>query len=819
MKNKSLSTISASALISIMACSSVYSESLVTSENLSAAINQVPKVMAGSLIQQNDYSVLRARWASYFLGDKSIKFDQNLQNEVNKVNVESTALLANLIIDKKGLWDDLPLNGDKNRQGIQLYATYQRLFTLARAYKLPGGELENNPQLLEKLTESLTFLHQHFYHVGTAERGNWWQWQIGISRVVNNTLVILYEDVPKTLIHNYAETSRYFVPRPTHLSEGYGAPYSSAPLMFESTGGNRTDNAQVVLIRGILDENTDEISSAVESLSTIVPLVKSGDGFYKDGSFIQHKDLPYSGTYGQVMVEGLGMLMGLVANTQWQVTDPNLQKIYPLLLSSFAPLIVDGKMMDMVSGRAVSRTSGQNYIIGGAMLNAMLLYLPGAPQQYKSQLAEFLKSQLSSQIEAARKPSKLLNSYQLAQQLIKDQTITAQPKRVTHKQFPNMDRVVHHRVNWSFGLAMHSDRVGNYECINGENLKGWYSADGMTYLYNDKSNHFSEFWPLVDAYKLPGTTALQDQRELCSGQLSAQRNGRQRAMDWTGGAQLQQYGAVGMKFVNWNGDLSAKKSWFMFDNEIIALGSDIKNSGDTAAITTIENRKIATNVNIFVNNQKLTRESAIEGILESMSIQDDSNQTAMNYYSLDQQPIKVSQQCRIGNWSDIGNNSGEVEGCFVEATIEHKTGQVGSYAYVIVPEGLRDPVAKKAITIVANNSDVHAIEQNQLGIFAANFWDDSKAGIVTSHSAMSIMLKTDGDIIQISVSNPTRSWWDTKFELEGQYALLNSAATLTSDQTRVEISDGNKFSVELSDLDGGSYLFSVIKKENLIGTK
>lgn len=785
-----------SALITIMACTNVYSEGMTPSES------KTPLIAAESTVQQNDYSILRERWASYYLGDTSLEFDETLQNEVTKTTDKAKQLLADLTIQEKGLWADVPLNGDKNKLGVQLYTTYKRIFILARAYKSSGGELENDPQLLEKLVESLTFLNEHFYHVGTPERGNWWQWQIGIGNVLNSTLVILYNEMPKALIHNYVEASRYFVPRPTHLSEGYGAPYSSAPLMFKSTGGNRTDNAKIVLIRGILSDNSEEVTTAVESLSSIIPFVTTGDGFYTDGSFIQHKDLPYSGTYGQVMVQGLGLLMGLVADTQFAVTDPNLQKIYPLLLTSFAPLIVDGKVMDMVNGRAVSRTSGQNHIIGQGMLSAMLMYLPGAPEEFKPQLEAFLKFHLSTQ-ENTRIASNYQLAYQIAQGLLNDQTVAAQAPRIMHKQFSQMDRLVHHRESWSFGVSMHSNRVGNYECINGENLKGWYSADGMTYLYNQESNHFAEFWPLVNPYKLPGTTTVQTKREVCTGQLSAQRNGRNRSMDWTGGAQLEQYGVAGMKFANWNSSLSAKKSWFMFDNEVVALGSDIQNNSKDIAVTTIENRKIPNDANVMVNGQKLANESAIEQPLESLSIQYDTQQPAINYYSLGEQPVKVAMQCRQGDWADVGKDSGPVEGCFVEATIDHASGETSSYGYVIVPNDMSDSAAKQAVTVVANTADVHAVEHTGLGIFAANFWDDATAGLVTSTSPMSIMLKTTGDIVKVSVSSPTRSWWDTKFKLEGQYTIL------ADEGKRVVLTDGNKFSIKLSDTDGGSYSFTL----------
>ncbi|MFQ8805082.1 MAG: polysaccharide lyase family 8 super-sandwich domain-containing protein [Alistipes indistinctus] len=45
-----------------------------------------------------------------------------------------------------------------------------------------------------------------------------------------------------------------------------------------------------------------------------------------------------------------------------------------------------------------------------------------------------------------------------------------------------MDRAVHKRPGFALGIAMSSNRIENYETINGENLCAWYTGDGMTYL-------------------------------------------------------------------------------------------------------------------------------------------------------------------------------------------------------------------------------------------------------------------------------------------------------------------------------------------------
>ena len=47
--------------------------------------------------------------------------------------------------------------------------------------------------------------------------------------------------------------------------------------------------------------------------------VSSGDGFYKDGSFIQHTDIAYTGSYGSVLLTRSANILFLLEGTLWKV--------------------------------------------------------------------------------------------------------------------------------------------------------------------------------------------------------------------------------------------------------------------------------------------------------------------------------------------------------------------------------------------------------------------------------------------------------------------------------------------------------------------
>ncbi|MES2692253.1 MAG: polysaccharide lyase family 8 super-sandwich domain-containing protein, partial [Verrucomicrobiota bacterium] len=155
----------------------------------------------------------------------------------------------------------------------------------------------------------------------------------------------------------------------------------------------------------------------------------------------------------------------------------------------------------------------------------------------------------------------------------------------------------------------------NFEATTvGENKRAWHTAEGMTYLYNNDLSQFDgDFWPTIDPNRLPGTT-------VDSAQPSADEAGKHSTGEpWVGGAEVgNRYGVVGMQLkgrlsppeIPYNG-ARAKKSWFLFDDEIVALGADITYVETTGGVieTIVENRKIDSNTipaTLTVDNQAVT---------------------------------------------------------------------------------------------------------------------------------------------------------------------------------------------------------------------
>ena len=65
----------------------------------------------------------------------------------------------------------------------------------------------------------------------------------------------------------------------------------------------RRATASVVALRGVIVRNSARIHSARIALSDVFPYVATGDGFYRDGSFLFHNFSPYNGGYGAELID------------------------------------------------------------------------------------------------------------------------------------------------------------------------------------------------------------------------------------------------------------------------------------------------------------------------------------------------------------------------------------------------------------------------------------------------------------------------------------------------------------------------------------
>ena len=97
------------------------------------------------------------------------------------------------------------------------------------------------------------------------------------------------------------------------------------------TGANLMWTCKIVGLCGVLAKDTAKIAAAKNAMSPLFDYVTSGDGFYIDGSFIQHTAHPYTGGYGLSLIVDVLDFLYLYAGSSWAVTDSDQSNVYSWL--------------------------------------------------------------------------------------------------------------------------------------------------------------------------------------------------------------------------------------------------------------------------------------------------------------------------------------------------------------------------------------------------------------------------------------------------------------------------------------------------------
>ncbi|MFJ3588918.1 polysaccharide lyase 8 family protein [Streptomyces sp. NPDC090231] len=695
------------------------------------------------------------------------------------------AALAALDSTAKELWDTLDRDAGRTALWADLSPvtepgnfgqSYTRLRTLATAWATPGAALSGDAATAEALLGALRFTYDTAYHPQAKESGNWWFWEIGAPRALMDCCVLLRGRLPDGDLTDYLAVVDRFCPDADRRT--------NSPTLPE-TGANRTDKAVTVALRGLLGKDADKLASARDALSdvrdsgrnSLFRYASSGDGFYKDGSFVQHDVVAYTGSYGTVLLGGAAWLIALLANSPWAVADPEVSVMYEAVERSFAPVVFDGLMMDSVRGRAVSRERAGDHRDGAAAVAAILLLASGAPASYADSWRSLAKGWLTRNRTTPFAALATLPQLALAKAVLEDRSIRAGARTTGSFVLADMDRVVHRRPGWACALSLSSKRISAYEAGNGENLHGWYTGDGMTYLYDgdDLGQYNDGFWATVDPYRLPGTTV--DTRHRDDLGTGAGTSTYLPSNSVAGGAVLDgRYTVAAMEVTGAAGStLRTRKAWFLLDNAVVALGAGITASDGRAVETIVENR----NLGARGRNRLL-----VDGLPLPVEQGRSDEFRRARWAHLDGTggyvfpagaALRTLREERTGTWravntgADTGGSTDPVTRRYLTLRVDHGISpDDAGYAYVLLPGASAAATAvwshSRPVRIVANDAAAQAVEDRRAGLTAAHFWDAGSAAGITASGPASVLVRRRGAHVSVAVADPGRT--QTSFTVE-----------------------------------------------------
>ncbi|QIS73355.1 polysaccharide lyase 8 family protein [Streptomyces sp. DSM 40868] len=688
------------------------------------------------------YETLRGRWLGIALGTGYDPAAEPYASRLAQLGERAREFRATMLPGPASLWPGHPFDPPS---GITF--SYNRLWTMTQAYVQTGTGVTGDPGLLTDVLRGLDHLTATVYNPATTRYGNWWEWQIGSPRTLLDITAALYAHAGPDRVAAACAAVDHFIPD-TMLTDYSGT----------STGANRVDLCRSVALRGILGRSPQKIALARDALSPVFPYVTQGDGLYADGSFVQHTWVAYSGTYGQVLLDGLGRLFALLAGSQWDITDPGRQHILDSVEHAYAPLIHDGLVMDCVNGRAISRglprsddqgvMRGDHYH-GQALIAAIALLAGGASPQERERWYGRIKGWIERDTVSPILTSRQFGVGDLARlHAVAASPVPAAPEPLGHRLFPAMDRAVHRTPRFTAALAMASDRIAHYECGNGENPRGWHTGSGMlSWWPRGSGDQYTDwYWPTVDWYRLPGTTvSTRRLPDRAGGEWGAPRP----AVRWVGGTTDGTYAAVGQHLKGLGSTLQARKSWFFLDDAVVCLGAGITCADGVPVETVVDNRNLGEN-----GTQPLVRGrnwAHLEGhggwILPHGG------------------ELRTLREDRTGAWADINTTSSPERRTRRWQTLwlDHGTDPADArYAYVLLPGATRAETAARAgdrhwLTVLANDTTAQAVAVPRPGVTACTFWGPGTVGELTVSAGASVLVVRRGRTASLRISEPPRT--------------------------------------------------------------
>lgn len=707
----------------------------------------------------DEFDEMRERWKSVLDGGQAL----NTTNPIIATKVQAINQLAqshwnDMIVaePRTALWPDLlPSSSDSG-----YFTTYlSRLRDMTYAYSTQGGALYQDVSLLQDITGGLDWIYDHAYNEYMTEFGNWWNFDIGAPLRIMDMLVMLYDELSAEQINRYVRAADHFIGD------------IMAPS-FSPSGANRSDILTIQTLMGILTKDPGRLQDVLVQMKPLFVYVAEGDGFYEDGSFIQHGNVAYTGSYGEVLIRGVGHLFYLLDDTEFEVTDPLAANVYRWIYEAISPVVYRGETMDMVRGRAIAREALSGHASTVGFIAGIVRLAMSAPEEDALQFKRMIKHWLTTTDPSLPVYDLLrIDLVEAIEDIMADAAIMPEGDLPAHYELAAMNRTVHYADDFAFGISKSSERIKTYELTNGENGEGWYTGDGMTYVYTKDATQFADdFWPTVNRYRLPGTTVdtrprVNDHYQYGDGETTPNNK-------WAGGVTLGLDGVSGMNLQQVGTTLRANKSWFMFDDTIVALGSGITSEDSRTIETIVEQRKL----NGSASNELLADGQAMPGTIgwndelsgvSWMHLEGNAPDSDMGYYFPDEPNVLANRTANSGSWYDINRNDATSADIrtrnYVSFWFDHGANPVNeTYSYVILPN--RTPMETEqfaqapTIQVVENSTTAHAVRDlgsNQLGI---NYWKDevkTVSGVTSNRQASVLMKNNPDDTLEVAVSDPT----------------------------------------------------------------
>jgi hyaluronate lyase len=716
-------------------------------------------LMAAPLLRADVYEDLRAKWVDGVTGG-NYTIDAALTTKIDAADALVAQLRSEMVAGVP------PANGylfpeanlvaaslGESQVHAHITKSFENLAKMAIALRTKGSDYEfigTGSALAiatrDDVKRGLDWMYNYAYQNNTIQatpnnpNHNWWDLEIGSTGWLGTILCSLSTGpfltganggLTQTVINTYSRPMILKLRNPTLLN-GSGANGAWRARTWTYLGMLRKNLDENLVSKNYLSECQARLDGVLASPPPDVYTFNS-EGFHPDGMFIGHIFHPYTGGYGAQMIDRLIELDEFYTGTAWQTSGVLKASMLAWITSSDLQTY-HLQFFQNVRGRGLTRYSLTNATATGLCLTTIWVSesaLSADQQWLRSLVKNWLVSTPS--VNLLTDPGLTIPQYLRAKRYY-DLYYTAAiplPTNDTYKQYPYGSTAVVLRPGYAASVNMFTaDNVGQTrpqiktnEVIHDETPAGAFLSNGALQVLTSDTDAFANgYYENLDWQRIPGTTIDRD--------LLPAGDRYENNTNWAGGVGVGRFGVTGFELepkagtsATALGKFHARKAWFFFDKEIVALGADIRRTDTTVTHkihTNVENRKIrADNANAF-KIDSLTSLAAIGGTSTTLSSTDivftgarrawvsgNTSGTDMGYYFPNPTEITYRRQQR-DTVAPAPPPVPYVDSAkFLLMWINHGVPSAGGYQYVLLPN------QTEAQTIAyANNPEVTVLENS-----------------------------------------------------------------------------------------------------------
>lgn len=555
------------------------------------------------------------------------------------------------------------------------------LLAMAKAYCNEKSSLRGNRGLKKQIETGL-----EFWYEANPRCDNWWYNQISVPQKMGQILLLMQsgkDALPEELVNNLV----------ARMKADGGNPASQ-------TGANKVDVAQHYIYRACLTGDEDLFRKSLNEFFMPLKYV-TAEGIQPDLSYHQHGPQLYIGGYGLVLLDCVTQMGMYVKDTEFALNGEQLDILSLFVRETYLKAIRGQNFSFNVLGRGVTR------------MNAL------SQRGFTGNLERLTK------LDPAH--SKTYEEASLRLRGEKDASYGILPG---NRHYYRSDYMLHQRPGFTVDVRTVSNRTARNEqgIGNGEGLKQYFLSDGAMNIVVRGDEYFNIF-PVWNWARIPGVTCPEFKDIPLASDWVAKGTAT-----FSGGVSDGHYGAYAYDYDDrYKGiNTSARKAWFLFDDEVVCLGNGITSTSKHPVNTTI-------NQCLSDGSAVASRKGRESSFRKNASFCDGDTRwvyhDGIGYYFPNGGKIGMKMGEQEGSWHSINTNYSKdvVRHNVFTLWFDHGMNpENDSYAYIIIPGKARLADLKKhpvnQIEILANDEKIQAVYHKGLQVLQVVF---REKGILT----------------------------------------------------------------------------------------